>query len=111
MNYINNEHYLYELIKDLSDDRNATSYRGYFYITAVVNGNTKVVADSIDCMFIKHFDHVEVDVMWEDCGYKNYRDMGVYGLMRSQYFTIKNITDNSFQLLDSNGSYELTFEW
>ncbi|PKH56544.1 hypothetical protein CXF83_15130 [Shewanella sp. Choline-02u-19] len=111
MDYASNEHYLGALIKDLSDDRNATSYRGFFTITAVVNGTEKVSADRIDCMFIKHHDHVEVDVMWEDCGYKNYRDMGIYGLMRSQYFSIKNIYKNSFQLLDNNGSYELTFEW
>lgn len=111
MNYVSNEHYLGELIKDLSDDRNATSYRGDFIITAVVNGVEKVTEDRIGCMFIKHHDHVEIDVMWEDCGYKNYRDMGVYGLMRSQYFTIENITNSTFKLLDNNGSYELFFEW
>lgn len=110
MNYVSNEHYLGELIKNISDDYNATSYRGDFIITAVVNGSEKISNDKINCMFIKHHDHVEINVMWESCGYKNYRDMGLYGLMRSQFFTIRNITNSSFQLLDNNGSYELTFE-
>ncbi|HCM0916304.1 TPA: hypothetical protein N2817_004515 [Vibrio parahaemolyticus] len=111
MEYVSNSHYLGEKIKTLSDDRNASSYKGGFYITAQVGGKTKVSNEYIECMLVKHHDRADVSVFWEDHGFKNYRDMGLFGLMNSNYFSINILSDTSFELEDDNGAYTLIFSW
>jgi len=111
MKPINATHYLHELVKELSNDRNAGSYRGNFTVTAKVGGKNKIDRDQIDCQLVIQHDSIDINIFWEDCGYKNYRDMGLYGKASSKYQEITELSESSFRILDKNGAYELTFEW
>lgn len=110
MKYVDGTHYLIELIKRLSDDRNANSYRGNFTVTAVVGKNVKVDRDIIDCFLVIQHDSVDICIYWEDCGYKSYKDMGLYGKANSKYQEIKKLNDNSLKIRDKSGAYEIMFE-
>jgi len=105
-------YYLSELIKNLSGNRNMKSYAGDFTVTAIVGGKEKVSQDIIRCQLdIKH-DSVDINIFWEDCGFKGFRDMGLYGRTNSKYFAVDELSSNSFKITDKkNRSSQTIFEW
>ena len=111
MSHIDKEVYLSELIKEFSKDRNSSIYQGKFILSAIVRGHQKITKEPVNCAFIIQHNGIEINIMWEDAGYKNYRDMGLYGYTQSPYFLIDVLSQNSFKLIDKNGAYELIFEW
>ena len=112
MNNMDGTHYLSELIRNLSENRNMESYAGDFTVTAIVNGKEKVTEDIIKCQFNIRHDSVDVSMFWEDCGYKGFRDMGLYGRTNSNYFTVEELSASSFKIKDNNNSAnETIFEW
>ena len=111
MSHTDADTYLIELIKFFSKDRNSNIYQGEFIITAIVGGHQKINKEPINCDFIIQHNGIQIDLMWEDAGYKNYPDMGLYGYTRSPYFSINILSQNSFKLIDKKRAYELIFEW
>lgn len=112
MRTIDGTQYLAELIKELSQNRNSSNYIGNFTVSALVEGKKKVFKDTIKCQLTILHDSVDVSIFWEDCGYKGFRDMGLYGRTNSKYFTVQQITDSSFQITDDNNTSNQTiFEW
>lgn len=112
MNTSDGTHYLAELIKELSGSRNSSNYIGEFTITALVDGKVKVSKDRIQCQLMILHASVDVSILWEDYGYKGFRDMGLYGRTNSKYFTVELLSANSFRLVDNNNSRNnTTFEW
>ncbi|WP_407363529.1 hypothetical protein [Pseudomonas luteola] len=111
MDYVDGTHYLCELIKNLSDDRNAGSFHGEFTVTATVGGRTKVDGEVVGCQLVIQHDSVDVNIFWEDFGYKGYREMGLYGKANSKYQNVQELSQRSFEMKDARGAYELVFEW
>ncbi len=46
-----------------------------------------------------------IDIHWEDWGYKNYKDMGLYGRMNTEWNRVKSTSARSFEVL--GGSYRI----
>jgi len=88
------------------------SFVGDFTITAIVGSAKKVSEDIIRCQLTIKHDSVDISLFWEDCGYKGFRDMGLYGCTNSNYFTVDELSSNSFKIIDKNNkSNETIFEW
>ena len=111
MEYVDSTHYLAELIKTLSNDRNSSYYKGDFYITATVDGVGKINNDLVECELVIQYDSVKISIYWEEYGYRNYREMGLYGVVSSKYREITQLSDKSFSVKDRGGRYELNFTW
>lgn len=111
MSSVESMYYLSELIKELSQDRNAGSYFGKFTISAVVNGKEKISRESVGCQLTIKHDSVDVSVYWEDYGYKGFRDMGLYGRTNSEFFSVNELSSNSFEIINNSDKNKLVFEW
>jgi len=111
MNNLNGTHFLCELIRELSNDRNATHYKGEATITAIVHGEEVISSDTIDCEMVIKYDSVDINFYWEDCGYKDYKKMGLYGQASSKFQNITKLSNTSFKLSDPKGAYEFTIAW
>ena len=104
-------HYLVELIKTLEDDRNASIHTGEFKVTAVVNNKEIVSGETIQCALLEKNNGVDIDIHWEDYGYKAFRELGLYGRSNSKYFMLEEISERSFRITDKNTSNTVTLEW
>lgn len=111
MNTQDGTHYLCELVKTLNGNRNAGSYLGDFTVSAVVGGNTKVSDDIIKCQLTIKHDSVDISMYWEECGYKGFRDMGLYGRTNSKYFEVDELTDRQFKITDKSSGNTTEFNW
>ena len=110
MTEMDGTHYLAELVKSLTGDRNSENYLGDFTVTAVVNGTEKVSSEIIECQLTIKHDSVDISIFWEECGYKGFIDMGLYGRTNSNYFTVKELSSNAFQITDNGNSNKTIFE-
>ncbi|MCK9619121.1 MAG: hypothetical protein M0R47_01150 [Methylobacter sp.] len=111
MNSVESTYYLSELVKKLSQDRNAGSYSGEFTVSAVANGKEKISREPIGCQLTINHDSVDVSVFWEDYGYKGFRDMGLYGRTNSKFFSVNELSSNSFEIINNSDKNKLVFEW
>lgn len=68
-------------------------------VSAIVGGKSIISEDTIKVHLAIHYDKSEVSVFWEDYGYKNYKNMGLYGLMNSDYQDFIDIGLNKFQVV------------
>lgn len=71
------------------------------------NGNL-IVNDIINVAAFDCNIYMRVDIMWEDAGYSNYRELGLYGLYGSSYYrmtyidgilTIKSVSGDNVEIV------------
>ncbi|KPX55137.1 hypothetical protein ALO67_200027 [Pseudomonas amygdali pv. hibisci] len=43
-----------------------------------------------------------IDVHWEDCVYKNHKEMGLFGRMSTEWNEVKSTSERSFKVLSDN---------
>ncbi len=75
-----------DLICAMTGHRDTGYYSGMATVSADVNGST--VVDHQDIEVIVKFDgtnYSTINIYWEEHGYKNYRALGLYGQMSTQY--------------------------
>lgn len=112
MDNIDGSHYLCELIKNLNTDRNLQVYAGDFTVTAIVGGKEMISGDLIKCQLTIKHDSVDISIYWEECGYKGFREMGLYGRTNSNYFAVEELSKSSFKIIDNKvKSNQIIFEW
>ena len=52
---------------------------------SVIKNGELIVNDKIDVLALNFNSYMSVDIMWEDSGYEDYKDLGLYGLYSSSY--------------------------
>jgi hypothetical protein len=75
-----------DLIGAMTGKRDTGYYSGMATVSADVNGST--VVDHQDIEVTVTFDgtnYATINIFWEESGFKNYRILGLYGQMNTQY--------------------------
>lgn len=52
---------------------------------SVIKNGKLIVNDKIDVLALKFNSYMRVDILWEDSGYEDYKDLGLYGSYSSSY--------------------------
>lgn len=97
-----------DFVKELAGNLNAQTVQGKFVVSAKVNDELIVDRDKIECIFTIQFDSVEISVYWEESGYKNYRRLGLYGLMSTKWQEVKR-RKNKLYVMGSNYKIRIEF--
>ena len=76
-------------------------------VSVIKNGNL-IVNDIINVAAFDCNIYMRVDILWEDAGYSNYKELGLYGLYGSSYYrmtyidgilTIKSDSDDNVEIV------------
>ncbi|QCY14989.1 MULTISPECIES: hypothetical protein [Pseudomonas] len=95
-------------IRDLTDDTDTATFNGV--VSAKINGSLKIDREEITVQLINSRpNYAIIDIHWEDCGYKNYKDMGLYGRMTTQWNEVKKSSATSFTLYGE--TYEIVVNY
>jgi hypothetical protein len=78
-----------EVIKELTGAPDISFANGTFSVLAKVNDRLVIDKEPMECHFTKGLDFVTISIYWEEGGYKNYRDMGLFGKMNTKWQEIK----------------------
>lgn len=79
------------------DNQRAAMFLGV--VTATVGGTTVISGDIIRVNLVVHHDRADVGIYWEEHGYKNYKSMGLFGLMNSNYQRFVDTGNNTFEIV------------
>ena len=75
---------------------------------SVIKNGKLIVNDKIDVLALKFNSYMRVDIFWENSGYEDYKDLGLYGLYGSSYYrmtyidgilTIKSDSDDNIEIV------------
>lgn len=58
---------------------------------SVIKNGKLIVDDKIDVLALKFNSYMRVDIFWENSGYEDYKDLGLYGLYGSSYYRMTYI--------------------
>jgi len=100
-----------DAICDITGDGSRNNAVGEFIVSAEVAGETIIDREIIKCYMVLQHDSAELQVYWEDYGYKAYKKLGLFGQMNSKWQPIEKLTDSSFIVTDKQGSYTVTIEY
>lgn len=97
-----------DVIRKLTGDTSYAKFAGV--VTATVNGVVKVDRETIEVQLTNSRPNFAyIDVHWEDFGYKNFHDMGVYGRMDTRYNQVKVTGAKSFVVIGDNYRIEISY--
>lgn len=99
-----------EVIFSLTHDRKKTA-QAFLTVSAEVGGKQIIDEENIDCLFSIQYDSAEINIFWEECGYKGYKALGLFGQMNSKWQHVKRVSSSSFSVSDEQGSYIVTIEY
>lgn len=80
-------------------------------ISASVNGKNIIIDENIKCLFNINHDSAEINIFWEEHGYKAYQDLGLFGQMNSKWQPINKLSDRAFTITDDKNSYLVTINY
>jgi hypothetical protein len=95
-----------KLIKELAGNNNALVASGKFVISAKVRGELIIDDELFECQFTKKLDTVNMSVYWEEGGYRNYKALGLFGLMETNWQKVRR-KDGVLYIENPGKSYEL----
>lgn len=96
-----------DMIRELSGDTNFVMFDAT--VSASINGKQKIDKEIIRVHLTNSRpNYASIDIMWEDYGYKNYRDMGLYGHMTTQYQEVIKINQTKLRIIDKNYQIEIS---
>lgn len=76
-------------------------------VSVIKNGeliiNTRIDVGTFDCNI-----YMRVDILWEDAGYSNYRELGLYGSYGSSYYRMTYI--DGFLKINSDDNIEIVIK-
>ncbi len=73
------------LMKSLTGDRNTRYVKGGCVVTAKVGNSVVIDGETIPCDITVERDRVIVGMYWEEAGYDNYNELGLFGRMNSDF--------------------------
>ncbi len=97
-----------KVIRELTDDTTYAVFEGS--VSATINGQLKINAEPLKVHLTNSRpNYALIDVMWEDSGYENYRDMGLYGRMSTQWQEVRMVAPRTFRV--SGDTYQLDIQY
>ena len=100
---------IFSALRALTGDTDYASFLGV--VSAKVNGILKVDKEKIMVNLINSRPNFAIiDVHWEDFGYKNYKKMGLFGRMNTQWNEVRSTSERSFIVLGDNYEVEIWYE-
>lgn len=97
-----------EIIRELTDDTNYVAFQGI--ISAEINGDLKIDGEKIEVHLTNSRpNYALIDVIWEDYGYKNYKDMGLFGRMSTQWQEVQMVEPRAFKVISD--TYQLIVQY
>ncbi|WP_146750271.1 hypothetical protein [Pseudomonas sp. RIT411] len=91
-------------IREITNDTSFASFVGV--VSAEVGGVQKIYRQKIDVQLTYNRpNHAIINILWEDCGYKNYKSMGLYGMMTTEWNEVVSTSARSFKIL--GGTFEI----
>ena len=94
----------------MTGKRDSGYYSGMATVSAIVNGST--VVDHQDIVVTTTFDgtnYATINIFWEDHGFENFRDLGLYGQAKTQYQDVYLTLPRGLKIVDD--SYEIRFQF
>ena len=101
---INSSQVIKEATIELSGEDTCSSFSGT--ITAVVNDCKVIHQEKIDVSLSNNPNYSTIHIMWETCGYKNYKSMGLFGSMTTRYQRVERNGEREFTIYGE--TYEIT---
>lgn len=99
---------IFSVLRELTGDTNYASFIGV--ITAKVNGKIKIDEDEIKVLLINNRPNFAIiDVLWEEYSYKNYKQMGLYGRMTTEWQEVKKTGPKVFTIYSD--TYEIAVNY
>lgn len=96
------------VIKELDDNTSYAKFNGV--ITATVKGKRVIDKEEIPVLLIYNApNYAFIDILWEDGGYKNYKSMGLYGRMSTQYQEVKKSGIRFFTLKNKDYTIDIMY--
>ena len=95
---------IFAALRTLTGDTDYASFTGI--VSAKVNDVLKINKEEITVHLTNSRPNFAIiDIIWEDCGYKNYKEMGLFGRMTTQWNEVKSTSAKSFKIYSE--SYEI----
>lgn len=97
-----------DVIRELSGDTSFITFNATISVT--INGAQKIDNEIIRVLLTNSRpNYALVDVIWEDFGYKNYRDMGLFGRMTTQWQEVKKVAARTFRVFGDTYQIDVTY--
>ena len=99
---------VYDVHEELTKESTYLKFTGI--VTAKINGNVKIDQDEIIVVILKSIpNYATIHVMWEDCGYKHYKDMGLFGEMTTEWQKVEKTGNRTFTIFSETYEVAITY--
>jgi hypothetical protein len=97
-----------DVIRELTGDTNYASFEGT--VSATIDGKPKIDGERINVQLTNSRpNYALIDVMWEDYGYDNYRDLGLFGRMSTQWQEAEKVAARTFRVVGDNYCLDIEY--
>lgn len=99
---------LIDVIRELSGSTRYASTEAT--VSATIDGKLKIDSDIIRVILVNGDPNfAQIDIFWEDYGYKNYKDMGLFGRMNTQYQSVEKVAGRVFRITGDNYQIDIGY--
>ncbi|EMJ4071449.1 hypothetical protein ISH43_09770 [Pseudomonas aeruginosa] len=99
---------VFSALRQLTGDTSYASFAGV--VSAKVNGVLKIDKEEITVQLTNSRPNFAIiDIHWEDCGYKNYKEMGLFGRMTTEWNDVKSTSARSFSVFSDSYEIEICY--
>ncbi|AXH61197.1 MULTISPECIES: hypothetical protein [Providencia] len=96
------------VIRDLTGEATFAIFDGI--VTVTVQGKKIIDEEEIQIQLTySPPNYAVIDILWEICGYKNYKDMGLHGRMSTQYQQAKKSGLRRLTLINDNYTIDIMY--
>ena len=75
----------------------------------VIKNGELIINEQIPVAVAEHNIYMRVDIMWEDAGYSNYRDLGLYGYYSTSYVPM-SYRDGELRIKPTDSNIEIAIK-
>lgn len=97
-----------DAIRELTDDTVYANFDGI--ITVSMNGKNIIEDETL--RVVLQYDgtnYGSISIFWEDYGYKNYKSMGLHGIMSTQFQEVQKINNRNILVINDNYNVSITY--
>ncbi|MCI1027049.1 hypothetical protein [Pantoea dispersa] len=99
---------IYKVIKSITNDTNFASFIGV--VTATVNDEVIIDHEKIQIHLTNSRpNYALIDIFWEDSGYGDYKSLGLFGRMSTQYQRVEENKKRTFTIYNDLYSIEVEY--
>lgn len=99
---------IFSALRTLTGDTDFANFTGV--VSAKVNGKLKIDKEEITVQLTNSRPNFAIiDVHWEDFGYKNYKEMGLFGRMTTEWNEVKSTSARSFKVFSDTYEIEICY--